>query len=117
GLGLGAGSLRLDAGRLRLRGRLLGLPAGDPRRPLRPGRLLPAAVAHARLVLPAELRRRRRYAVLLGPVRAAVGRAVLLRRLLRPGLRPRRLSRVGPVRLAASRPAVRLLPLVAPRRP
>src|SRR5262249_21148719 len=78
-LGLGAGALRLDAGRLRLRGRLLGPPAGAARPAVLPGAL--HAAPGGRLGVHAPLRRPQR---LLddGPVRRPGAAPFLLRRLL-----------------------------------
>src|SRR5262249_26777407 len=117
-LGVGAGALRLDAVRLHLRGRLLGLRDRAARPALRPGVHRAPLPADAGLVLPPLLRRPRPVPARC-PVHPPGLRLLLLRRLLRHlfgAARFRGLVRL-PHRRLLLRPAVLLLPPPLPRLP
>src|SRR5262245_43082952 len=114
-LGLGSCLLRVDAGRLRSRRRLLGVRAGPPRSVVR-ARIDPRApLPPGRFHLPAWLCLERGFSA-AGAVHTATPPSIFLRRLLRAALRPARLpavdrlSRRGPLR----RSAVDLRALAAP---
>src|SRR5262249_4320612 len=85
-LGLEPGALRVVAGRLCLRGRLLGLSAGPSRSAVRPGLFQPTAPGEHELLLDAELHGQLRLPA-DGPVWAPRLSPLLLRRLLRPKVR------------------------------
>src|SRR5207237_2176390 len=109
--------LPADAGRLAVRGRLLGLPAGGPRAAVRPGRLRRLAVGRQpRVGVPTELRGRARRAARVA-VRPPGLRRLLLRQLLRGAVPRPRVRPVDGLRRAGLRPAAELLPVVQPREP
>ena len=92
-LGVESVVLQLDAERLRLCERLLGLSAGESRPAIRAGVFQPAAVAECGVGVPAVLWRGYRQLVGIA-VHRAVPQPLLLRRLLFAVLRPRGLLAV-----------------------